>query len=84
MENTINITLKVWRQRGPKEKGFFETFDLKNISTDMSFLEMMDVLNEQLVAEGKEPVVFDHDCREGICVCVLCLSMVTHMVRTRM
>ena len=67
MENTINITLKVWRQRGPKEKGFFETFDLKNISTDMSFLEMMDVLNEQLVAEGKEPVVFDHDCREGIC-----------------
>lgn len=67
MENTINITLKVWRQRGPKEKGFFETFDLKNISTDMSFLEMMDVLNEQLIAEGKEPVVFDHDCREGIC-----------------
>ena len=67
MENTRNITLKVWRQRGPKEKGFFETFDLKNISTDMSFLEMMDVLNEQLVAEGKEPVVFDHDCREGIC-----------------
>ena len=67
MENTINITLKVWRQRGPKEKGCFETFDLKNISTDMSFLEMMDVLNEQLVAEGKEPVVFDHDCREGIC-----------------
>mgnify|MGYP003402812932 CR=1 FL=1 len=67
MENTINITLKVWRPRGPKEKGFFETFDLKNISTDMSFLEMMDVLNEQLVAEGKEPVVFDHDCREGIC-----------------
>ncbi|HAC22449.1 MAG: succinate dehydrogenase/fumarate reductase iron-sulfur subunit [Tannerellaceae bacterium] len=67
MEKTINITLKVWRQRGPKEKGTFETFDLKNISTDSSFLEMMDILNEQLVGQGKEPIVFDHDCREGIC-----------------
>ena len=67
MENSINITLKVWRQRGPKEKGAFENYELKNVSTDSSFLEMMDMLNEQLVAEGKEPVVFDHDCREGIC-----------------
>jgi len=67
MENTINITLKVWRQRGPKEKGKFETYPLSGISTDMSFLEMLDVLNEQLVAKGEEPVVFDHDCREGIC-----------------
>ena len=67
MEKTINITLRVWRQRGPKEKGTFETFDLKNISTDSSFLEMMDILNEQLVGQGKEPIVFDHDCREGIC-----------------
>ena len=67
MENSINITLKVWRQRGPKEKGAFETYALKNISTDSSFLEMLDVLNEQLINEGKEPVVFDHDCREGIC-----------------
>jgi succinate dehydrogenase / fumarate reductase iron-sulfur subunit len=67
MENTINITLKVWRQRGPKEKGQFVTYPLNDISTDMSFLEMLDVLNEQLVAKGEEPVVFDHDCREGIC-----------------
>lgn len=67
MENTINITLKVWRQRGPKEKGQFVTYPLSGISTDMSFLEMLDVLNEQLVAKGEEPVVFDHDCREGIC-----------------
>lgn len=67
MEGKINFTLKVWRQRGPKEKGFFETFPMEGISTEMSFLEMMDVLNEKLVAEGKEPVVFDHDCREGIC-----------------
>ena len=67
MEKNINITLKVWRQRGPKAKGAFETYKLNNVSTDSSFLEMMDQLNEQLVAERKEPVVFDHDCREGIC-----------------
>ena len=67
MEKSINITLKVWRQRGPKAKGAFETYQLSNVSTDSSFLEMMDQLNEQLVAERKEPVVFDHDCREGIC-----------------
>ncbi len=67
MENTINIKLKVWRQAGPREKGGFETFELKNISTDSSFLEMMDILNEQLINEDKEPIAFDHDCREGIC-----------------
>ncbi|MBP5259568.1 MAG: succinate dehydrogenase/fumarate reductase iron-sulfur subunit [Paludibacteraceae bacterium] len=67
MEKTINITLKVWRQAGPKAKGGFETYQLDNISTDSSFLEMLDVLNEKLVSERKEPVVFDHDCREGIC-----------------
>ena len=67
MEKTINITLKVWRQAGPKAKGRFETYKLNNISTDSSFLEMLDVLNEQLVRERKEPVAFDHDCREGIC-----------------
>ncbi len=67
MEKNINITLKVWRQRGPKAKGAFETYQLKNVSTDSSFLEMMDQLNEQLISEKKEPVVFDHDCREGIC-----------------
>ncbi len=67
MDKTINVTLKVWRQKGPKEKGHFETYNLQNISTNMSFLEMLDTLNEQLVAKHEAPVVFDHDCREGIC-----------------
>ena len=67
MDKNINITLKVWRQKGPKEKGAFETYQLKDISQGSSFLEMLDVLNEQLVNEGREPVFFDHDCREGIC-----------------
>jgi succinate dehydrogenase / fumarate reductase iron-sulfur subunit len=67
MEKVINITLKVWRQRGPKEKGAFETYPLNGVSTDNSFLEMLDLLNEELVNKGQEPVVFDHDCREGIC-----------------
>ncbi len=67
MDKTINITLKVWRQAGPKAKGHFETYKLDNISTDASFLEMMDILNEKLINERKEPVAFDHDCREGIC-----------------
>ncbi|MBB3186496.1 succinate dehydrogenase/fumarate reductase iron-sulfur subunit [Microbacter margulisiae] len=67
MEKTINITLKVWRQKGPQSKGGFETYQLNNISIDSSFLEMLDVLNEKLISEKKEPVVFDHDCREGIC-----------------
>jgi succinate dehydrogenase / fumarate reductase iron-sulfur subunit len=67
MEKTINITLKVWRQRGPKTKGAFESYKLDSVSTDSSFLEMLDMLNEQLLKERKEPIVFDHDCREGIC-----------------
>ena len=67
MDKNIDITVKVWRQRGPKEKGAFETYPLKGISQGSSFLEMLDVLNEQLVNEGKESVFFDHDCREGIC-----------------
>ena len=67
MEKSIDLTLKVWRQRDRKAKGQFETYNVKGISTDSSFLEMLDVLNEQLINEGKEPVVFDHDCREGIC-----------------
>ena len=67
MDKTIDITLKIWRQHDRKAKGAFETYNLKGISTDSSFLEMLDVLNEQLINEGKEPVVFDHDCREGIC-----------------
>ena len=67
MEKTINITLKVWRQKNAKAKGAFETYKLNGISIDSSFLEMLDVLNEKLISERKEPVVFDHDCREGIC-----------------
>lgn len=64
---TMNLTLKVWRQRNKNEQGRFETYDVKDISSEMSFLEMFDVLNEQLISEGKEPIAFDHDCREGIC-----------------
>ena len=67
MEKTINIKVKVWRQAGPKAKGGFETYDMPNIPTDASFLEMLDLLNEKLVKEHKEPIAFDHDCREGIC-----------------
>lgn len=63
----LNLTLKVWRQKNRKEKGKFETYQISNVSQDSSFLEMLDVLNEQLIGEGKEPVAFDHDCREGIC-----------------
>jgi succinate dehydrogenase / fumarate reductase iron-sulfur subunit len=64
---TLNLTLKIWRQTGPDQPGALKTYTLTNISTDMSFLEMLDVLNEQLIAKGEEPVAFDHDCREGIC-----------------
>ena len=67
MDKNISFTLKVWRQKGPKAQGAFETYEMKDIPGDTSFLEMMDILNEQLISEGKEPVVFDHDCREGIC-----------------
>src|SRR5436189_5273408 len=63
----MNLTLKVWKQKNGKEKGGFETFEAKGISPDMSFLEMFDVVNEQLISSGKEPIAFDHDCREGIC-----------------
>jgi succinate dehydrogenase / fumarate reductase iron-sulfur subunit len=63
----MNLTLKVWRQKNSREKGNFETYDVKDISSEMSFLEMFDVLNEKLIGEGREPIIFDHDCREGIC-----------------
>lgn len=63
----IHVTLKVWRQKNSGSKGTFETYDMPGVSTDMSFLEMFDVLNEKLINEGKEPIAFDHDCREGIC-----------------
>jgi len=63
----MNLTLKVWRQKNKTSKGNLETYQVNNISSEMSFLEMFDVLNEQLIVEGKEPIAFDHDCREGIC-----------------
>ena len=63
----MNLTLKVWRQKDKDSKGRFETYHVKDISSEMSFLEMFDVLNEQLIQEGKDPVAFDSDCREGIC-----------------
>ena len=64
---TINLTLQIWRQKNKDAPGDFETFTLNNISTAMSFLEMLDLLNENLTLQGQEPVAFDHDCREGIC-----------------
>lgn len=67
MDKNINIKVKVWRQRSAKEKGRFVTYELENISQGSSFLEMLDILNNKLIHEGEEPVVFDHDCREGIC-----------------
>ena len=63
----MNLTLKVWRQANSDTKGKMETYKVSDISPDSSFLEMMDILNEQLIDEGQEPVAFDHDCREGIC-----------------
>src|SRR3954462_11987059 len=64
---TMNLTLQVWRQDNYQSEGRFETYQVKDISSEMSFLEMFDVLNEQLIHEGKDPIAFDHDCREGIC-----------------
>ena len=79
MDKNIDLTLKVWRQKGPKEKGAFETYQLKGVSQASSFLEMLDILNEQLINEGKEPVFFDHDCREGICgMCSLYINGQPH------
>lgn len=66
-DTKMNLHLKIWRQKGPKEKGHFMDFEAKDVSEHMSFLEMMDVVNEQLVRSGQDPVEFDHDCREGIC-----------------
>jgi len=63
----MHFTLKIWRQKNQKDAGRFETYEVQNISPDASFLEMLDVLNNQLVLQDKDPVAFDHDCREGIC-----------------
>ncbi len=67
MAKTIHLTLKVWRQKGPSDKGRLETYEMKEVDTDISFLEMIDLLNLDLELKGEEPIAFDHDCREGIC-----------------
>ena len=75
----MNLTLKIWRQNGPEDKGRMVDYKVSDISEHMSFLEMMDVLNEQLIAKGDEPVAFDHDCREGICgMCSLYINGEAH------
>lgn len=75
----MNLTLKIWRQKDANDKGKMVTYPVTDISEHMSFLEMLDVLNEQLVAKGEEPVVFDHDCREGICgMCSLHINGEAH------
>jgi len=74
-----HLTLKVWRQSGPDATGRFESYVIDEISDEASFLEMLDVVNERLIAEGKEAVVFDHDCREGICgTCSLMIDGIAH------
>jgi len=75
----MKLTLKIWRQAGPEAKGKMETYPVNDISPDMSFLEMLDVLNETLVNKGEEPIAFDHDCREGICgMCSLYINGEAH------
>ena len=75
----MNLTLKIWRQKSPQDKGSIKEYHVKDISEHMSFLEMLDVLNEQLVDKGEEPVAFDHDCREGICgMCSLHINGEAH------
>jgi succinate dehydrogenase / fumarate reductase iron-sulfur subunit len=66
-QTKLNLKLKVWRQHDAKQAGHFEEYDAKGISTDASFLEMIDIVNEDLIKGGKDPITFDHDCREGIC-----------------
>ncbi len=73
MSDSMNITLKVWRQSGPDDQGHFESFKPEGIVEDMSFLEMLDVVNEELMTEGREPIAFDSDCREGICGTCSCV-----------
>ena len=75
----MNLTLKIWRQKGPQDKGRMVEYKVTDISEHMSFLEMMDVLNESLVAKDEEPIAFDHDCREGICgMCSLQINGEAH------
>jgi succinate dehydrogenase / fumarate reductase iron-sulfur subunit len=80
----MNLTLHVWRQKNASDKGRFVTYEAKSVSPDMSFLEMLDVVNEELSQKGEEPIAFDHDCREGICgTCSLVVNGKAHGPRTR-
>jgi succinate dehydrogenase / fumarate reductase, iron-sulfur subunit len=75
----VNLTLKVWRQKGPKDKGRMVSYDAPGVSPDMSFLEMLDIVNSRLELAGEEPIAFDHDCREGICgTCSLMINGIAH------
>lgn len=79
MSKKLNLTLKVWRQDGPNALGRFETYEARGIADDASFLEMLDVVNERLIAENKEPLTFESDCREGICgTCGLTINGIPH------
>ena len=79
MKSLTNLTLKIWRQDGPTGQGRFESHQIPEISDEASFLEMLDILNERLIEEGKEAIVFDHDCREGICgTCSLTINGIPH------
>lgn len=79
MAKTLNLTLKVWRQENAEAQGRIETYAANDIPVDASFLEMLDIVNEGIVAEGKEPIAFDHDCREGICgMCSLTINGIPH------
>src|SRR5437762_8620192 len=75
----MNLTLKVWRQKNAASPGRIESYEAKNLIPDMSFLEMLDVVNEELIARGEEPIAFDSDCREGICgACSLVINGIPH------
>ncbi len=75
----MNLTLRVWRQKGPKEKGHFETYQVQDVTPEMSFFEALDKVNEELITAGREPIAFDHDCREGICgTCSLTINGQPH------
>ena len=75
----MDIQVRVWRQQGPADQGKMVSYDVKDISPDASFLEMLDVLNEKLILDGEDPVAFDHDCREGICgMCGMMINGVAH------
>lgn len=79
MSETMNLKLKIWRQKNAQDKGEFMDFEARNVSEHMSFLEMMDVVNQQLILAGKDPVEFDHDCREGICgMCSMVINGSAH------